>query len=196
MNKRISKADLTTLAAGICQELGQGWAVKPCDLEHLVKFVHDDGHGLAIHATWDGPGRLSISGEYPRDAKSNTCYGRSVIRYNGSLPKITVADTKTAKQIAGDIKRRLLPEYLEIYKKAVERKASADKYEAAQGSVLDRLARIAPSLHVDRERKVFSDYRSEGGYVTNGQASDDSVSMDLRSVPVEKAEAILRLLHA
>src|SRR4051794_24212907 len=70
MQHRLSKADLTTLAAGICQELGQGWSVKPCDLEHLVKFFHEDGHGLAIHATWDGPGRLSITGEYPRDARN------------------------------------------------------------------------------------------------------------------------------
>lgn len=191
MREQMSKATVEALAAEVCTHLGTTWKPIATDLEHLAKIGNDQGHVILICTTWNGPGRLNISGQYPR-GKGNDCYGRSSIPYGQALPSISVAQTKAAKLIAGDITRRLLPEYVEVFDKATARKSQHDAYERGQGAVLEL---IKPYARVNPEKFTFDTYSSEGGYINNGQAYDGHVNMDLRSVPIEKAIAILKLMN-
>lgn len=190
----MTKGELTALAEQVCRHL-PGWSVAACEYEHLVKIGDGSGRLISLHGTWAGDGRISISGNYPTGPNGYAdCYGRRAIAYNESLPRITVAADKSPKAIAGDIQRRLLPQFLAIHAKAVELQQRDQKSANDAKAAGQRLAAAGARLgKFDGGYQTFDIPYNDHGYIRDGRVCG-SVCMDLRSIPIDKAEAIIRIL--
>ena len=78
-------------------------------------------------------GRIAFSSIYPRGKGGYWAYSRDAI-------EITVAESKTPKQITRDIQKRFLPVYLENLKKVIEANQQADDYEARKLATIKKVA--------------------------------------------------------
>lgn len=197
MKPSLTKVQLTAIVEGVAKHL-PGWKRVPPPHEPMdhVEFIADNlGHKLAINSTWGQPGKLHISGKYPQDEKGS-CYGRSVIPYNTQPPSINISWERSAEQIARDIVRRLMPEYFDVFDKATARKASADEYTARRTGTLARLAALSSYLQPYGQEKDQLHWHVEGFGYGDVKPSDETVEIHMRSVPADKAEAILRILFA
>lgn len=97
----------------------------------------EDGAGIGLNlVTYPGP-RLEIRGEFPRHEGTSYLYGR----YD-KAPKIGVAANRPPAAIAGEIVRRLLPDYLPLYAEAAHQKAEAERRLAWARELAADLARI------------------------------------------------------
>jgi len=93
-----------------------------------------------INGGYGNQNRLVIRGHYPSDYK-----GRQHISGSDNAPTVTIAEGKTPEAIVTDIKRRLLPAYVETLAKVRERNARWKEEEEAKERALRSLAR---ALHV------------------------------------------------
>ncbi len=131
-------ADRMQLAADIASSLGDGWQSVFGD-----NAYHDDAQlhgpdGEQGHLRWDGyatKGRVAISGSL-----DNELYQHKP--YNAKVPSITVAEAKSAVQIARDIERRLLSDYRALLATVRASKAASDKAEAERSELLELLPSV------------------------------------------------------
>ncbi len=132
MNTTNEIIHMAQLGPQIAAELGPEWTAHSSDETSWRPSVTlSRADGASIYIVRDRKDtRLVISGEYPHD------YSREVL-------DITVGIKYPPVTIAGQIRRRLLPEYLPAYALAVERKTRADTNEAARLAALQKLADIA-----------------------------------------------------
>lgn len=100
--------DYRALVQEVALYLGQPWKYNflkyQSEREWRAEIIDGTGKGLFFY--YDEKGRFEISGQFPRDRT----------RY-ASCGKIGVSTHRTAKSIAQDIERRLLPDYHEAYEK-------------------------------------------------------------------------------
>lgn len=126
---------LQELATKIAEALGSDW-------KRSTRFDADDSgwraelegpanQRLFLSNTWASKGRLYISGDVPQNAQ---------IPYGEVRPSITVASTKSSQQIANDITRRLLPEYLPFLEKVLDSKAKSDAFKAGREALAAQVA--------------------------------------------------------
>jgi hypothetical protein len=178
------------------------WSVQPAEHDNVV-IKSEDGPSLWIRGPGtygSDKGKFSIHVNYPKDHT-----GREVYPYMNEprATSINVAATKTAKQIAGDIERRLLPVYLSIWDTQLARVNDANTYEVNRQASIDRLVKATGGKVTRNEHdktKVHLDWISRPafntkGYVTNVQVSDKTVQLEVRSVPIDVAIKILNLVH-
>ncbi len=102
-----------------------------------TKWAHltgGDGQDIMIeigdHKTKE---RFSLTGCFPRDNQGN------YLHY-GSSRSITVAAEKSPEQIARDIEKRLIPEYLVELKKALDQVETSNRYHRARHENLKKIA--------------------------------------------------------
>lgn len=160
-------------ARAIAVALGDGWDAK--------NGYADDGRdaflfrasGELIHLTRDGyrqSGRIEIMGTGEPELSDHWPHDRA--RQGRRRHQITVSTTKTPDQIARDISRRLLPEYLAAFDTAVAAKRVADEWETARqrlvNEIIDTLDGKATPPHC-RGDVEFGDWHSNSeinGHVT------------------------------
>lgn len=152
-NVETTPQSLRQLAEEIAKELGENWHrstkfdaddsadVNPwrMRLENgQNRFPVQNDEALFLSTTWaNKAGQLHIGGWYPEYINHNTA------QRVGHAPSINVSISKTPKQIAADIKRRLLPEYrtllakvLEEHRKDAEFKTGTEKLKAEVAKVI------------------------------------------------------------
>lgn len=159
------------------------------DKEHGYNWHYNitfpDGSGICIAAkVWANKGKLSVSGEYPRD--------RSGRRFCDKYPEsINVSETKTPEQIAKDIQRRFMPEYKVAYAGAIEAKQRNDDYHSKVNATKDLLCSIqGVTRSTHDEQRLYISTGNIGGTITY-ISSDGTCSLELRNV---KAELLKHLL--
>ncbi len=114
-----------------------------------------------------------------------------------SIPYITVAQARSANQIAGDILRRLLPVWDDLYAKlnqtVTETQAAKDRKDIYANSVLNNHKGLAPWRVND---KVYLSNRKEGSMLSGEiVVYDRTVYLNLRNIPYQLADKILTLLE-
>lgn len=149
---------------------------------------------LTIWASCDrygNKGRFSFSVSYPNPKVGSTS------THGLPNPSITVSEDKTPEQIAGDIKRRLMPEAEAGLAKARERNASTENYHATRDANL-RAVMGREKLTEYEQKEGRADIRGAADDKTYGtvKAYEDSVSLDLSNVPVPLAVKIMALVRA
>jgi hypothetical protein len=180
------------LVRQIATALGPDWTYRNPSLDgtlsHWAKIKNDDGYSISVTSQWPTYA-LHISGEFPKDHH---------LGYNVSRPSINVSPAKTPEQIAKDIRRRLMPEYLPLWKQAKEQEQARNTFEAEQARLSDELYLLFPAgiarrgNGYDAKNKTIS-FHLENGY-GDIDASNDSCSMKLRSIPSKLAKAIVGLI--
>lgn len=117
-----------------------------------------------------------------------------------TLPSITVAISRGAEAIAKEIKRRFLPEYTDLYNKAVAKRDSQIAYEDKVFQNLSRLAAIVSkpitenATHSSERRTSFDYYRNNGPYA-DVSCSADTATLKIHNLSIDMAESILRMIE-
>jgi len=94
--------------------------------------------------------RITIHGTYPRDAKDQ--YIRPYDYGEKQMDKITVSLTKSAEQIARDIKARFMPEYLRRLEKVKKQIADSNDYHGGRQAAIKEVA-AGLGLGIDTHRE-------------------------------------------
>ena len=96
-------------------------AVQVKDLRHVIMVVAsnaDETYSFLLNSSWQGSGRMNVSGCYPELGTCRTARDWDAIPYGTAAPSITYKWTRTPKAVAGDLARRFLPEFLPVLDKA------------------------------------------------------------------------------
>lgn len=195
--KREYKQRMNALYEGIVKHL-DGWSI------HMREGESDWDYRLTLVSAVNGQaiwlkfgsganrGKIHVSGSWPV-GKGQRWTSPSDVREES--PSINVTESRGYEAIAREIKRRFLPEYIRIFTKLVEKIERDEAYEDRKLSAWQRIAKsplLGGSARDDRQTGYFS---LERGYGTARMEGDDSVTFELRSMPLEMAQAVLTALE-
>lgn len=192
----------------IAKSLGNSWtATEDKDKETGRvwgwSLAGPEEQNLRIGTVWNQEGRLTISGTYPSEVDAQgqrQDYGAQAVRYDETRPSITVAQDREPAAIAREITRRLMPEYTRILTEAKRRREQHRAYVAGCLSIIDRLAKVCPDYtKIVKPHSGGENYLNIAGpdhefYGDIKPHGDGTVSVTVRGITVESAEALLRSL--
>ena len=150
-------------------------------------------------------GKVHVSGWWPQKDGTHGAF-TTPHDVNEESPSINCSLSKGYPAIAADIRRRFMPEYHRIYAKCSERIQNTLSYENKQAqnwAKISAVSSVEPHRNTDSMRgdirigPARSDedrYNYDGGYGSIHMSSADSVQIELRSVPIERALAILKAI--
>lgn len=183
----------------------QGWHVTESDDEYLgYRFKLEDGlgHRVTIETARTPRNMWHVSGYWPQRANNGSYYVPSDVHEES--PSINVSTSKTHEQIARDITKRFLPEYLRIFAKIQDKVAVENDYATRRAKNWERIAGWVDTYsasHLQEQGKIRIKSNADGsknydaGYGDINMESADSVKIELRSLPIETALAVLELLQ-
>ena len=191
------KPQLEALAADIAALLrcDAKFNPAPCDYLSTAVIQDDQGRGISFNAGRE-PGRLFIRGEMPGG------HGTTFLPHGATIPRITVSLSKTTQQIARDIERRFLPDYLALWQQCQDRKTATESAYAKCWANAQRLAGTGAGVELRGDRRQYQEPgihyygMNQGRGYFDGQVHTDSVRLDIRSLSVELAEKVIRLIVA
>ena len=175
---------LTSLAERVAESLPGEWTVTPFpeDWGRAGAYLKEARSqaililGESQEYSDRNKNKITISGDYPKDRSGNTSQARR--------PKITVSGEKTGSQIARDITRRLLPEYLPLLERELEMSARWTAHEDRAVAVAEQIARLVRVERQPRETSVHfykSPYKIFQGTMSRADVvGDDEVELSLR----------------
>ncbi|MGC2744686.1 MAG: hypothetical protein WA672_16035 [Candidatus Angelobacter sp.] len=200
----ISTSDLPRLAQQIAEALGNPWTISaarrfnggPINAYEHPHYQYMQGEGderLELYfVSGSNMQRLTVSGRYPITARGDFISAPHGMR----RPDITVAISRSPDAIAREVARRLLPEYRKVLAVVQEIKRRMDGSEDVQEANLNVLAEafgMKPSA--DNLKQGSMRLRLPiGGAHGNLEVFDQSVNLNLRSIPIKKALQMARLL--
>ena len=129
-------------------------------------------------------GKIHVSTDLPKDAKGEIPYVPGYGQIGKRMPSINVSFDKTTEQIAKDIERRLMPEYMGILAKALTIIDSSDAFHGktegveAKGNKVDFYRSRHPLLHET---------------IGRAEVHDDEVELELR-LPYDVTLEVLKFL--
>jgi hypothetical protein len=166
------------------------WDARP-NHEYSVKLVADDGRQILVLNWPYHPDRLELSGWYPHDERS-----QPFVSYHEDPPKITVSQSRPPAQIAGDVLRRLLPRYTELYRVALERQQEHERWLARRSASVDALLE-AFGGHARHDEEVhFGSVLQDTPHGRAQVFGDGTCKLELERLPVEKAVQIAEILYS
>lgn len=175
--------DYRALVQEVALYLGQPWKYNflkyQGEREWRAEII--DGTGRGLFFSYDEKGRFEISGQFPRDRT----------RY-GSREKIGVSTHRTAKSIAQDIERRLLPDYLAAYEEARKRYLEEQKKEQ---QARFRVQSVATALNGTPGKDHYNSFdcvNFEGGTAVFNYRG--SVDLNMRNLTIEEAVQVASVL--
>lgn len=189
-----TKIDLGKIARELAALL-PGWEYKGPGGEDSAEFWQvlrrADGATINVHGNqWGHKGRLSIDGGYPRTKRGEEMGPRN-------RPSITADPARPVKQIAGDITRRLIPEYEPLYLEARKRTDEWDRANALAAERTTEAARIMNGRVNDSKTGMSWYGDGDGrGYGDATTTTGESWTLKLHSLTWEQAQAVLKLLEA
>lgn len=190
----MNQSDMTSLAEQVAEHLDGEWSVEPfpSDWGRKGAWLRETGGailnlGESQEYSDRNKNRLTVGTDYPKE--------HSERGFSSKRPRISVSGTKTGAQIAADIERRLLPEYLPLLQEALSSIASRKKYESATSAIASKIAGLVSVPHSPKETtvsfyhspyEIFRETMSEAKVYDEGE-----VELSLRLPPRDA----LRLLN-
>ena len=194
MNPPISHTAFVELIAGVGEHLAGNWEIIPNPKEWPMGAHLKDPE---LHASLyfnHHEGKIHVSTDLPRDAKGEIPYVEGYGQLGKRMPSINISFSKTPQQIADDIERRLMPEYMDILMKALARIASSDAYHSKTEGFAGEIAKI---VGVEAKGNKVDFYRSNLPVfcetISRAEVHDDDVELDLR-LSYEDTLKVLKLL--
>ena len=182
------------LIAGVGEHLAGNWEIIPNPDEWPMGAHLKDPE---LHASLyfnHHEGKIHVSTNLPTDAKGEIPYVEGYGQLGKRMPSINIAFSKTPQQIASDIERRLMPEYMSILMKALARIASSDAYHSKTEGFASEIAAL---VGVESKGNKVDFYRSPHPMFkeTMGRAEvhDDDVALELR-LSHEMTREVLKFL--
>jgi hypothetical protein len=202
-------------AEAIAAELGASVTYDPSQDEpttyYTIHLTDPETAGARIHLSYDrsvtDSRRLEISGGWPADPEDERNpqvpdqYRRRLLPTQcGALPwgerepRISVAASRTPKAIAGEIRRRLLPTYLDLYAKTTEAARRRAQRIADQNAARERLRAIQPGAYASQYKPHDIHGDPSKARTWTAEIGGSSVySLTLKELSVDDAERLIRL---
>lgn len=176
----MEKIELFQKYQAIAEKLGAQF-MPGCELDR-GRFVMADGvEFFAISGGYNYKGKIHITTSFPahvvneRGESRGTCQ-RDFMPYGSPhFDGINVSDAKTPEQIAKDIQRRFLPEYVPLYQKAVAYCDEQKTYWEKRGNLLTLVNECLKPFGYSSGKKI--------------QARADYVAKDYANVVIENLDA-------
>jgi hypothetical protein len=194
--------ELLEFAEQVANHLPDGWRV--ADEQPGGRGVRLEGPGGArLRVAPGGYGgfdpdadRVQVDGVWPELVRDGHRHAHFFIPHDGDI-HITATASRGPEAVAGDVARRLLPQYLPRLREAQERKAAYLAREEARRAALEGLAEAAGGLGEVRAEAVQLSGGGLFGHATVNVRVDSSATMDLelRSVPLDAALALMQVLR-
>lgn len=188
---------MTSLAEQVAEHLAGAWSVEPfpSNWGRAGAWLRGEaGEILSLGETQEYAKRnknlLDVGTDYPRE--------HSERGFSTKRPRISVSASKTGKQIAADVERRLLPEYRPLLAKVLSDLSSRKSYEKATESIAAKIADLVQVKHSPNQTTVsfyhspypiFHETMSEVQVVGKNE-----VELTLRLSPDDAIELIKDLL--
>lgn len=164
--------------------MGRPWKLNRLREESSYCAELIDGEGRCIYFRTDGK-MLRISGSFSRE--------RTSPHGNADYLTIGISRTRSPKDAAADIMRRLIPHYLTAYDRAAQRYRQEQEHAHHMQLVAEALARVGGGSICPRSSRSAKTVYFEHG---NAQLwSSGDVSLELRRLTIEQAIQIAALLH-
>jgi hypothetical protein len=179
-----------------------GWTVQEKQGEEYpgYRFALVDATGRRI-VMEPNKGKLHIWGHWPLPGADNRSLTPRDVREDS--PAVNVSKEKTPEQIARDISRRFLPEYIRIWDKLAAHKAEGEAYDNRRAANWQRITDSGLVIPHRREDAQSAEVRIKGnnggfnydaGYGDIAMSSEDGVTLKLQSLPIDTALRVLRAL--
>jgi hypothetical protein len=186
----------------IAQHLEGDWTVELTDnWDHAIILCEANGVRLYVGVNQEYSNHkksFSISGDYPAlksppDPQGRTTTTRYSARYGETLPSIGCSRTKSGKQVARDIERRLLEDVREHTATWNTQREEWRQHEEGAHGLAAHLAEVTGG-RVCGDGTVLDIPKPDGngGYIHEARVSSpNSVRMTFWSLTAEQAERIL-----
>ncbi|WP_433463914.1 hypothetical protein [Spirillospora sp. CA-128828] len=189
--------DLTQLARGIAEHLGEGWVMlTPSPNTNGRELLRDDGALLRLRfAIPYSQGTVTVLGIFP-GAFHDRPLDQPTVR-------IRAAAARGPRAVAGDITRRLLPAYLPALERVRRFQREQAAASAARGRVADQIRRLLPQASCtpappdSHEHTLSVEWRRPSARLEAAvELRDTAETADLRlvGVPADIAVQICQLL--
>lgn len=179
--------DIRPIAIAVLETLGERWTLEELDQSTGVTLVNDTGARVFMQIVWHDASRIRITGEYPRTECST---------YDLKRHEITVAVTKSGKQIAGDIVRRLLPGYMTDLRILQERIAKREERETREAQIASMLEVEPDTLTKGNRTQYGWSLRGVGSFsvFTHTGSGKETVDLTLNALTPDEAHELLLVL--
>ena len=169
------------LIAGVGEHLTGNWELIPNPEEWPMgaHLVDPEAHANLYFNHHEG--KIHVSADLPKDAKGEIPYVEGYGQFGKRMPSINTSFNKTPEQIAKEIERRLMPEYMDILMKALSRIASSDSYHNKTEGFAEQIAKL---VGVEAKGNKVDFYRSPhpvlNETISRAEVHEDDVELELR----------------
>lgn len=187
--------NLLTLAQQVAKELGPHFKAEGETNGAVIRQTNaEPEYGLILWRHHHGK-QIRISGFYPQARD-----GREFPDSSKQADPIGVGEGREAKEIAAEINRRFLPNYVEIFERAIADRDDHNRYLDRQAAMANRFAKILHGTVSQSGDRVSGGPLSYAHHFGSGSLRDDlyintgdgTVNIHLAGVPADLAEKILR----
>jgi hypothetical protein len=194
----VNQSEMTSLAEQVARHLDGAWSVEPFPDDwgrHGAWLRGERGESLSIGETQEYSKRnknlLDVGTDYPKEHGER---GFSTRR-----PRISVSASKSGRQIASDIARRLLPDYLPLLEKVLSDLSERRSYENATSKITSLFASLAQVPAPKNDETTVSFYHSPYPVFRETQSEvrvvdPHEVELRLRLTPEEALEVLKDIL--
>ena len=169
------------LIAGVGEHLTGNWELIPNPEEWPMgaHLVDPEAHANLYFNHHEG--KIHVSADLPKDTKGEIPYVEGYGQFGKRMPSINTSFNKTPEQIAKEIERRLMPEYMDILMKALSRIASSDSYHNKTEGFAEQIAKL---VGVEAKGNKVNFYRSRhpvlNETISRAEVHEDDVELELR----------------
>jgi hypothetical protein len=195
---------INTLLSQILPFMGEGWSViEGDDYYRMPSLLHTDGRSVVLSDSSYGERVVCTGDTWPRHGRigSTDPLSLGVVDDYDYAVSITVSVSRSAEQIVGDIKRRLLPRYTDLFEKC---KAKLDEMDEGSRRVFRHANALADisgrNLSVQEPGPANISVEFNDRYDTSkwwAQATvfeTRGVNLTIQRLPFNQAEAIMAWL--
>lgn len=181
MNPPISRPAFVELIAGVGEHLAGNWEIIPNPEEWPMgaHLVDPEAHANLYFNHHEG--KIHVSADLPKDTKGEIPYVEGYGQFGKRMPSINTSFNKTPEQIAKEIERRLMPEYMDILMKALSKIASSDSYHNKTEGFAEQIAKL---VGVEAKGNKVNFYRSRhpvlNETISRAEVHEDDVELELR----------------
>jgi hypothetical protein len=181
VNPPISRDLFVVLIADVGEHLAGNWDIVP-NPEEWPMGAHLVDHDLHASLYFNHhEGKIHVSSDLPKDAKGEIPYVEGYGQFGKRMPSINTSFSKTPEQIAKDIERRLMPEYMDVLSKALTRIVSSDSYHSKTEGFAGQIAKL---VGVEAKDNKVDFYRSPhpvlNETISRAEVHEDDVELELR----------------
>lgn len=157
---------------------------------------------IRIETYGSNKGKIEVHGNFhiARDENGTKSFEDvreySLVHGKSPLPSIAVSMSRGPEVIAKEIKRRFLPEYLPLLKKAQTKRDSREEYYRKAQSNLRTLAAIvhADMSRLKREGTEISTYSSDSAYCEVRTNDTGKTDIKISNLTFEQAKRVLAIV--